>query len=112
MDNVIVVESRELRMRTHVPPVRVGRMSEESQYNKFPSLPITHPSLSGAFQIFPFESKPTHHIRIDPSRDADAKLICLLSKEGRKTTELTVEETFALNRSSLVDVFHAQTFLS
>ena len=87
-------------------------MFEGSQNNKFPSFPITHPSLFGVFQIFSFESASTDQIRISPSSDADANLMCLLSDVGRKTTELTTDGTFALNKSSPVDVNHTQIVLS
>ena len=92
--------------------MRVGRISEGSQDNKFPSFPITHPSLFGVFQIFSFESTSTDQIRISPSSDADANLMCLLSDVGRKTTELTTDGTFALNKSSPVNVSHTEIVLS
>ena len=111
-DNVSVVENRELRVRTHGPPIRLGRISEGSQYNKFPSSPMTYPSSSGVFQILSFESISTLQMRINPSEDADANLMYPLSDEGRKTTQLTNDETFTLNKSSPVDVFHTWAVLS
>ena len=87
-------------------------MFKGSQNNKFPSLPMTHPSLFGAFQILSLELIFTRHIRINLSQDTDANLMYLLSDEGRMTTDLMTDETFALNKSSLVDIFHTQTVLS
>ena len=92
--------------------MRVRRMSEGTQDNKFPSFPIIHPSLPGVFQILSSKLTSTIQIRINPSVDADTNLMYLLSDEGRKTTELTKDETFALNKSSPVDVFHTRAVLS
>ena len=86
-------------------------MFEGSQHKRFPSFPVSHPSPSGAFQTLSFGSTSTHQIRVDPSSDADANLIYLPSDEGRKTTDLTADEIFALNKSSLVNIFHTQIIL-
>ena len=112
LDNSSIVENRELRMRIHGPPMRVGRISEGIQDSKFPSFPMTHPSRFGVFQVLSSNPTSTSQMRINPSKDADANLMYLLSDEGRKTTELTKDETFALNKSSLVDVFHTRMVLS
>ena len=86
-------------------------MFDGSQYNNLLSFPITHPSLFAAFQTLPFESTSTYHIRIDPFSSADANLMYWFSDEGRNTTEATRDGTFALNKSSPVDVFHTQALL-
>ena len=93
--------------------MRVGLISEGSQDNKFPSFPVSHPSLFGVFQIFFSSSISTLQIRIDPSSlEADANLVYLPSDGGRKTTDLTVDGTFALKKGSPVDVSHTQIVLS
>ena len=88
--------------------MRVDLRSDGTQNNKFPSFPVSHP-LFCRFQVVSCELRSRHHIRINPSLDAEASLMYFGSVEGRNAMKFSEDEKLILNEGLPASLFHIET---
>ena len=100
-----------MRMRVHGPYMRVDRRSGGTQNNRFPPLPVIHPSFR-RIQVASCELRSRHQMRINPSFDADASLMYFESVEGRDTIEFIDDESFDFKKRLSPSLFLQEIYPS